>query len=143
MSSEFTGFDEFYKSEKELNIAFDKAITQALEETCEVIKNVASDLSPVLTGTLRKSWEVDDDSTKVTTKGDYTTYEMVVHSAPKIIATNPLHPNGEYYSSAIEDGFTLPSGKWYPGHHMLETGITYGSSVIRNLILINIMEKLK
>lgn len=81
------------------------------------------------TGTLFDSWKIREDNKRT---GGYvdSTHSLEVFSDPSVIATNPKHPNGEYYSPMIENGFVKPNGKYYRGKHMLKLAF---SNCKRNL----------
>lgn len=55
-------------------------------------------------------------------------------SSPNIIATNPKHPNGDYYSNYIENGWTDRGGIWHEGDHMLQSSVTIAKHEITSNI---------
>ena len=137
MSIELSGFKEFITNQDSYIDKWNKAMDKATYEIGQTIVITASDLSPVDTGTLQESWEINYEATK----NEDGNHEKEVFSNPEIIATNPKHPNGNYYSYYIEHGFTKPDGSWYEGKHMLESGITVGKNNMKNIIFDNINEE--
>ena len=69
--------------------------------------------------------------------------QIEVWSNPDIIATNPKHPNGEYYPYLIEYGWIDKSGVFHQGDHMWESASTLGKNDLLNDISEEINKKVK
>jgi hypothetical protein len=108
------------------------AIDNALIDTGYSVVGHAKDNSPIDTSTLEQSWEIEDDNLQLGDTALDDTHSLSVWSSPTIIATNPKHPNGEYYSPMIENGFDLPNGKHYPAQNMLKNAMTPAKDDLKN-----------
>ena len=116
MENEFSNFileiDEFKNS-------IQNELYNGVLEVGENMSNNAKDFSAYDTGTLRSSWEIKKDSI-VNEDGNKT---IEVWSSPIVIASNPKHPNGDYYSIYQEEGYMTPGGVWKPGRWMLSSSM--------------------
>ena len=126
MSGSIEGLDDFKKFLDRVDTLTQFAIQEALQETGEkCVEDCQNNTLPAIdTGTLFDSWKmVQDDKQRGTNS-------ITILSDPDVIATNPKHPNGDYYSPMIENGFIKPNGKLYRGQHMLKNAF---SNCKRNL----------
>lgn len=124
-----SGFKEFENKLDNTKKLIGWAIDYSLDEVSTQLIEDAQSRTPIDTGTLFDSWEVRQDNRKTGYSED-STHSIEVWSNPDIIATNPKHPNGEYYSDKIENGFLMTNGKFYRGRHMFKLAF---SSCNRNL----------
>lgn len=120
MAISLDGFSEFKEKILDKKIKFKSAMQLSANDICKEIASNASGMSPIKTGTLKKSFETNKEADKIS-EGYI---EKEVWSNPSIIATNPDHPNGDYYSDYIENGFTDRGGVWHEGVHMFESALT-------------------
>lgn len=127
-----SGFQELVeklnKAKQKTPIAIDNAI---LETGYDVIA-VAKDRSPIDTSTLERSWDFNEKTKQIGETATDNTHSIEVWSDPSVIATNPNHPNGEYYPPMIENGFDMPNGKHYSGQHMLKVAMTPAKNNLKN-----------
>ena len=134
-----SGFQEMInklnKAKQEVPTAIDNSI---LETGYDVIA-VAKDRSPIDTGTLESSWTFNEDTKQIGSNTDNGTHSVEIFSDPQIIATNPKTPNGDYYPTRIENGYTMANGKKYIGHHMLKVAITPAKKNLKS----NLQQELK
>lgn len=116
MENEFSNFileiDKFKNS-------IQNELYNGVDEVGRRMAENARDFSAYDTGTLRSSWGVRQDNI-INEDGNK---QIEVWSNPDIIATNPKHPNGEYYSIPQEEGYMTPGGVWKPGRWMLSSSM--------------------
>jgi len=120
MGNSTEGFNEFIKKLEDTKKLMGYAIDYALDDTGNKLAEDARNFSPKDTGTLKKSLEIRSDNKQTGGSGNPSVHSVTVWSSPAIIATNPKHPDGEYYSEKIENGFITPNGTFRKGDHMLK-----------------------
>ena len=126
-----SNFESFMKTLENNKMDCDNAIEQGLNKTCtDMVKNATDFTIRVDTATLKKSWEINGEQT-INEDG---LHQKQVWSSPNIIATNPKHPNGDYYSNYIENGWTDRGGIWHEGDHMLQSSVTIAKHEITSNI---------
>lgn len=86
------------------------------QKMMELVREVAKENTPIDTGNLRKSWSTDNLFLEVVKSGN--TYTVSIENR----AFNARGGAGEYYASFVEEGYHSKSGRWIPGHWMMETG---------------------
>lgn len=123
MSNFTNGFQEMInklnRAKQKVPIAIDNSI---LETGYDVIA-IAKDRSPIDTSTLERSWNFNEETKEMGNTAS-NIHSIEIFSDPKVIATNPKTPNGDYYPTRIENGYTMANGKKYVGHHMLKIAMT-------------------
>lgn len=85
------------------------------QKMMELVREVAKENTPIVTGNLRKSWSTDNLFLEVVRSGD--TYTVSIENK----AFNATG-KGEFYASFVEEGYHSRSGRWIPGHWMMKTG---------------------
>lgn len=115
------------------------AIDNAILETGYDVISIAKDRSPIDTSTLERSWNFNEETKQIGNNSDDGIHSIEVFSDPSVIATNPNHPNGEYYPPKIENGFDMPNGKHYSGQHMLKVAMTPAKKNLKS----NLKDELK
>ena len=113
-------FSNFILEINEFKNSIQNELYNGVDEVGRRMAENARDFSAYDTGTLRSSWGVRQDNI-INEDGNK---QIEVWSNPDIIATNPKHPNGEYYSIPQEEGWTDASGKFHEGRWMLSSSIT-------------------
>ena len=81
----------------------------------EMVREVAKENTPIDTGNLRKSWSTDNLYLEVVKQGN--TYTVSIENK----AYN-ARGDGGFYASFVEEGYHSRSGRWIPGHWMMQTG---------------------
>lgn len=81
----------------------------------EMVREVAKENTPVDTGNLRKSWSTDNLFLEVVKTGNV--YTVSIENK----AYN-ARGDGGFYASFVEEGYHSRSGRWIPGHWMMQTG---------------------
>ena len=112
-------FSNFILEIEEFKNSIQNELYNGVDEVGRRMAENARDFSAYDTGTLRSSWGVRQDNI-INEDGNK---QIEVWSNPDIIATNPKHPNGEYYSIPQEEGYMTPGGVWKPGRWMLSSSI--------------------
>ena len=133
MSNEIEGLKELMDQVNSMKSLGDDIDFLMAQVSAECIKDVR-DGSPVDTGTLRNSWEIE--SSNNISNGDTTDHVTVIWSNPDIISTNPKHSleNYEYYPYKIEYGFVKKDGSFYEGKFMLDKAMTIAQQNLFNEI---------
>lgn len=84
----------------------------------EMVREVAKENTPIDTGNLRKSWSNGDNLYLEVVKTGKT-YTVSIENK----AYNARSGNSDgYYASFVEEGYHSRSGRWIPGHWMMQTG---------------------
>lgn len=112
-------FSNFILEIEEFKNSIQNELYNGVDEVGRRMAENARDFSAYDTGTLRSSWGIRQDNI-INEDGNK---QIEVWSDPVIIATNPKHPNGEYYSIPQEEGYMTPSGVWKEGRWMLSSSI--------------------
>lgn len=86
------------------------------QKMMELVREVAKENTPIDTGNLRKSWSTDNLFLEVVKAGN--TYTVSIENK----AYNARGGAGEFYASFVEEGYHSRSGRWIPGHWMMQTG---------------------
>ena len=113
-------FSNFILEIEDFKNSIQNELYNGVDEVGRRMAENARDFSAYDTGTLRSSWGVRQDNI-INEDGNK---QIEVWSNPDIIATNPKHPNGDYYSIYQEEGWTDASGKFHEGRWMLESAKT-------------------
>ena len=138
MSNFTSGFNEIINKLNKAKQTTPIAIDNAILETGYDVISVAKDRSPIDTATLEKSWNFNEETKQLgTTASDV--HSVEIFSDTQIIATNPKTPNGDYYPTRIENGYTMANGKKYIGHHMLKVAMTPAKKNLKD----NLQQELK
>ena len=86
------------------------------QKMMEMVREVAKENTPIDTGNLRKSWSTDNLFLEVVKTGNV--YTVSIENK----AFNARSGDGEFYASFVEEGYHSRSGRWIPGHWMMQTG---------------------
>ena len=123
--SELTAFrdrlmDEYHREQMLYDLA---------RQMMEMVREVAKELTPIDTGNLRKSWSTDNsiDKDGNPTGGPNNTMLTVTRNGNvyTVNIENRAYNDtgkGEFYASFVEEGYHSRSGRWIPGHWMMQTG---------------------
>jgi hypothetical protein len=94
----------------------EQMLFELARQMMEMVREVAKELTPVDTGNLRKSWS----------NGDNLFLEVVKQGNVYTVSIENKAYNGrgegEFYASFVEEGYHSRSGRWIPGHWMMQTG---------------------
>jgi hypothetical protein len=127
-----SGFIELVNKLNDAKILVPNAIDYALEETGGTCVEDTANRSPVKTGTLQASWEINPDTKQTGGNSEDDIHSLEIQSNPEIIAIHPEHPDGEYYPPLIENGFMKKNGEYYVGVHMLKNSVTLAKANLKN-----------
>ena len=94
----------------------EKIFRELAKQLINLVREVASQRTPVKTGTLKKSWR-DENTGVLTVQKTGNVYTVTIENR----AYNPSG-KGEFYASFVEEGYHSRSGRWIPGHWMMATG---------------------
>jgi hypothetical protein len=139
MGSFTSGFQELANKLNQAKQKIPIAIDNAILETGYDVVAICKDRSPIDSGTLEKSWNFNEENKQIGNAVDNGNHSIEIFADTQVIATNPNHPDGEYYPPMIENGFDLPNGKHYNGQHMLKIAMTPAKKNLKN----NLQEELK
>lgn len=143
MSSFTSGFKELAQKLQNAKQTTPIAIDNALIDTSYEVIASAKDSSPIDTSTLEQSWEVNKNTLQLGENASGENHSLEVWASPDIIATNPKHPDGEYYPPMIENGFDLPNGKHFTGKHMLANAMTPAKNNLNSNLIKEIKDVFK
>jgi len=93
----------------------EKILRTLAKKLMELVREVASERTPVKTGRLKKSWR-EQNTGALTVEKVGNVYTVRIENK----AFNPSG-KGEYYASFVEEGYHSRSGRWIPGHWMMAT----------------------
>lgn len=134
-----SGVINFLQDIERTKVEIEQAIEDGVIKNCRNVCSNAYFNSRIDTGTMRESYQLNNEES-IRTTGEH---QKQAWSNPSIIATNPKHPNGEYYPYLIEYGWIDKSGVFHQGDHMWESASTLGKNDLLNDISEEINKKVK
>ena len=94
----------------------EQILYELAQKMIEMVREVAKENTPIDTGNLRKSWSTDNLFLEVVKTGNV--YTVSIENK----AFNARGGGDGFYASFVEEGYHSRSGKWIPGHWMMQTG---------------------
>lgn len=128
------GMKELQKSIKKLGEVPQKCVTPAVKKGMNIPLKAAKQKAPVDNGDLKKGMKLIGEKAKVKGKKVY----QVVFDKSKNALFQKKNAEGKvigYYPASQEYGFFTKNGRYIPGYHFLEKGLTENANKIEKKIV--------